>query len=48
MQHYFVAALIPPPSLNYSYYSKTFPALMSITKNLVSDGYNIEPNKRLN
>ena len=47
MQHYFVAALIPPPSLNYSYYSKTFPGTNEYTVGLVSDGYNIEPNKSI-
>ena len=48
MQHYFVSALIPPPSSGYSYYSKTFPKTNEYTVGLVSDGHNIEPNTSIN
>ena len=47
MQHYFVSALIPPSSMSYNYYSKTFPEINEYTVGLVSDGYNVKPNSSI-
>ena len=47
MQHYFVAALVPPAEKEFNYYSKTFPNNNQYTVGLVSDGYNIKPNSSI-